>query len=128
MPPARLLVDTSVLVDHLRGVPAARSTLELARGSGHVLSSVVTRTELLGGTRSAERAKTYALIEALEWVEVSTEIADAAGVLARKFRRSHPGIDIADYLIAATAQLHDAGLATRNVKHFPMFSGLTAPY
>jgi predicted nucleic acid-binding protein len=38
------------------------------------------------------------------------------------------GIDTADLAIAATAMALDVRLLTRNVKHFPMFAGLAAPY
>lgn len=40
----------------------------------------------------------------------------------------HPDIDLVDYLIAATARSVRADLVTLNVKHFPMFKGLEAPY
>ena len=33
-----------------------------------------------------------------------------------------------DALIAATAKAHGLPLATLNIKHFPMFDGLTRPY
>jgi predicted nucleic acid-binding protein len=39
-------------------------------------------------------------------------------------RRSHPGIDVVDYVIAATAEEHHAELLTLHVKHFPMVRGL----
>lgn len=93
-----------------------------------IVGSVLTRTELLGGMRSAEKARTFALFDAVRWVEVDVPIANRAGELARHFRRSHAAIDIADYVIAATAQCLGAELWTRNIKHFPMFEGLVAPY
>jgi len=62
------------------------------------------------------------------WIDVDREIAERAGELARAYRRSHPGIDLVDYVIAATAELSGATLLTRNVKHFPMIDGLVAPY
>lgn len=48
--------------------------------------------------------------------------------LARQYRRSHNGIDVVDYLIAATAIVIDADLLTTNVRHFPMFDQLAPPY
>ncbi|MGH7912912.1 MAG: hypothetical protein ACREQM_13180 [Candidatus Dormibacteraceae bacterium] len=51
-------------------------------------------------------------------------IAGRAGELLRSHRRSHPGIDTVDHVIAATAELLGAKLLTLNVKHFPMVSGL----
>jgi predicted nucleic acid-binding protein len=35
---------------------------------------------------------------------------------------------VSDYLIAATADVIGAQPATLNVKHFPMFEGLRAPF
>lgn len=78
--------------------------------------------------RASEKSSTRALLAVFEWIDVTEEIADAAGALARRYRASHSGIDIADYLIAATATLSAAELWTRNVKHFPMFEGLKPPY
>lgn len=37
-------------------------------------------------------------------------------------------MDPADLAIAATTIALEAELYTRNVKHFPMFEGLSAPY
>jgi predicted nucleic acid-binding protein len=55
-------------------------------------------------------------------------VAERAGMLANRYLRSHPGVDPVDYVIAATAQHLGAELWTRNLKHFPMFPGLSAPY
>ena len=55
-------------------------------------------------------------------------MARRAGELGRRWRRSHPGIGVADLAIAATTEEIDADLATRNLKHFPMFEDLRAPY
>jgi predicted nucleic acid-binding protein len=33
-----------------------------------------------------------------------------------------------DFVIGATAQLLEADLATRNVRHYPMLAGLKPPY
>jgi predicted nucleic acid-binding protein len=37
-------------------------------------------------------------------------------------------IGTADLIVAATAQVLDAGLATMNVHDFPMFKNLRSPY
>jgi len=124
-----VLVDTSVFVDHLRGRVEARDALAAVRREGHqVVASVLTRAELLGGMRSPEKGRTRALFLAVGWIDVDRAIADRAGELARSYRRSHSGIDLVDYVIAATAELSGAALLTRNVKHFPMIDGLVAPY
>ncbi|MGI8518688.1 MAG: hypothetical protein ACR2ME_10210 [Acidimicrobiia bacterium] len=59
-------------------------------------------------------------------VEVTDMIARRAAAHLRRYRRSHGSIDLVDYVIAATVQLHDAKLDTLNVKHFPMINNLSA--
>lgn len=123
-----ILVDTDVLIAHLRGVDAARDWLHAAHRDNTVVTSVVTVTELTGGMRSAERATVWRLIDALNPVPITEVIAQRAGQLMREYRRSHSGIGLGDYLIAATAQALSAELATLNVKHFPMFAALERPF
>jgi hypothetical protein len=55
-------------------------------------------------------------------------VAWRAGELRRQYRRSHHAIGMADYLIAATAQLSGCELATLNVRHFPMIDTLSPPF
>jgi len=74
--------------------------------------------------RSAERAAVTRLFSVLQMEPVSDPIARRAGEFLRAHRRSHPGIEVVDYVIAATAELRGAELMTLNVKHFPMFRGL----
>lgn len=123
------VVDRSVLIDHLRGVIQAREVLDrvLAQG-GRLASSVLTRTEVLAGVRPGERGAVEALFGAIDWLPVDDTIADLAGDLAYRFLKSHPGVDTVDYVIAATARAVDGQLLTRNIKHFPMFPELRAPY
>jgi predicted nucleic acid-binding protein len=59
---------------------------------------------------------------------VTDATARNAGRPLRRHRRPHPGIDLADHLIAATAEEADATLVTLNVKHFPMFADLRPPW
>lgn len=126
---ALLLLDTSVLIDHLRGVAPAAGRLTAALAAGDELWSVtVVRTEILAGARPGEEATIARLLDLLRWLDVTPELADAAGRLAATYLRSHPGVDTVDYLVAAGAQHLEAELLTMNVRHFPMFPGLRAPY
>jgi predicted nucleic acid-binding protein len=61
-------------------------------------------------------------------VAVDEPISRRGGELGRRYRGSHQGLSIVDFLIAGTAQLVDAELATANIRHYPMFPGLTPPY
>ncbi|MDP9467407.1 MAG: type II toxin-antitoxin system VapC family toxin [Chloroflexota bacterium] len=124
-----VLLDTSVLIDHLRGDPRAVELLdELVIADEAVWAATPTRTELLAGIRAREREVLARLFAALAWVDITTAIADDAGELAHRYGRSHPGIDTADYLIAGAARSIGARLLTLNVRDFPMFPGLKSPY
>ena len=115
-------------MDHLRGDEPATALLEgLLDARIPLVSSEIVRFELLAGT-SAEDQGVETFFEAFDWVPITEPIARAAAAYARRFRASHSGIDDADYLIAASASLLDAELLTTNVRHFPMFDGLAAPY
>jgi predicted nucleic acid-binding protein len=50
------------------------------------------------------------------------------GSALREYRRSHFGIALGDYLIAATALTEGLELATLNLRHYPMFPGLARPF
>ena len=93
-----------------------------------VTGSVLTRTELLGGMHTGEEEIVQDVFLSLYWINVDADLADLAGRFRNTFRRSHPGIDLVDYVIAATAERLGAQLWTHNLKHFPMFPGLQPPY
>ena len=126
----RLVLDTSVLIDHLRGRPAAATEIipsAISRGD-ELWSSYVVRAELLAGMRADEEPATRDLMRLVSWVEVDESISETAGALGRRYLRSHPGIEVADLIVAALVQELDAELKTTNLKHFPMIKGLEAPY
>lgn len=123
------LADTSILVDYLRGVEPARDLLRGAFERGEtVAASALTRIELSIGMRRDERRDTDALVAALRWLPVDAATADEADALARRYGPSHSGIDAVDYCVAASARVHDLELWTLNVRHFPMFANLKAPW
>lgn len=97
---------------------------ELVGADEAVWAATPTRTELLAGIRVREREALDRLFTALAWVDITTAIADDAGELALRYRRSNPGIDAVDYLIAAAARSVHARLLTLNVRHFPMLPDL----
>lgn len=123
------LLDTTIAIDHLRGTDAAVALLRrLVDEDETVLASELVRFELLAGVRDDELEALELFLSALSWVPVDEEVARTAGLLARRHRGAHSGIDDVDYLIAATALLLEAELLTTNVRHFPMLAGLAPPY
>jgi tRNA(fMet)-specific endonuclease VapC len=107
----KALLDTDVLIDHMRGHRRLRTT--------GLAVSVITRAELYAGSEREEPA-VEALLAKLEELQVDAAIARRAGRIQRA-----TGLKIADALIAATALEHDLEVMTRNRRHFERVPGLT---
>lgn len=119
-----ILLDSDVVIAHLRGLVVADGYVEARRRDGPLHTSVVSVAEVTGGMRSTERREVWRLLDSLILEPVTERVAFRAGEYQRTYRRSHGSIGIADYLIAATATERGLELATLNVKHYPMFAKL----
>jgi len=106
-----VLVDTDVLVDHLRGARRFES-------AGRVHVSVVSRAELFAG-HATDEARVIRLLEPFVEHSVDARVAERAG----RLRRIH-GLRLPDALIAATALTFDLALLTRNRRDFEAVIGL----
>jgi len=126
----KVVLDASIIIDHVNGrVPqATRLISELVESEDELWSSFVVRTEVLAGMRRGEERRTEALLQLIAWADIGRSESDAAGALGREHMRATPGIDTPDLLVAELALRLGARLLTTNVKHFPMFPGLKAPY
>lgn len=108
----RLVVDTDVLIDYLRGQEQAVGFLE---GCEQALAiSVITIAELYAGVRDGTERQ-------------SREVAAVAGLWRRQYGRSH-GTGLADALIAASVEAAQPTLVTLNRRHFPMLASVWVPY
>lgn len=108
----RVLVDTDVLIDHLRGIR------RFSPGAWEVGVSVVSRAELFAGRR-AEEPRIDLLLARFQEYPVDRSIAERAGRLVRSAQVPMP-----DALIAATALEHGLTLLTRDLGHFDRIAGL----
>jgi predicted nucleic acid-binding protein len=108
---ADVLVDTDILIDHLRGAAP------LVPGRHRVHYSVITRAELFAG--SSATALVTRLLSPFRELNVDRAIAERAGRIKREV-----GIPMPDALIAGTALEHHLSLATRNTRHFESIRGL----
>jgi predicted nucleic acid-binding protein len=117
---ADYLLDTNVLILHLRERPEITALLTRWGEEGALYVSVVTRAEILAGMRPHEEEHTMELLHSLTNFPVDEAIADRAGRLIYQYARQGIQLSFPDAIIAATALHHDLTFATTNPKHFPM--------
>jgi predicted nucleic acid-binding protein len=112
------LVDTDILIDFLRGKRKAKEFLSSLLEESNIFCSAVTVAEIAAGIRPGEEERTKALLDHIEVLDVTRDVAEKAGL----YKRSAKGhsLELDDCLIAATAFVHKAVLATGNGKHYPM--------
>ena len=114
----QIVVDTDVLILHLRGIEAARKAIKEAAADSLLYCSAITIGEIYAGMKEQARENTERLLDSLVVIDVSREIAALAGNYRRTIR-SHQ-LELDDCLIAATCALRRAVLLTCNIKHYPM--------
>ena len=118
---AKYILDTTLLVDHLRGREEAVELVDTLALDGHRLGvCCVSITELYSGLGQHERAAADDFTDGLEYYDISREIAKEAGRYRYEFARRGTALSTADTLIAATAIAQGATLITANTSDFPM--------
>ena len=120
MKKARYLLDTGVLIRHLRG---RRDAVRLVRSLGQaerLAVATVTRLEVRAGMLPEERHKTQKLLSRLITYDLDGDVADRAGDYVRECRTEGITVSVPDAIIAATATRHRLTLVTFNPKHFPI--------
>jgi len=115
---SKIVLDTDVLIDLLRGRKATQGFLAEATRHAVPCCSVISVAEIYAGMRPSESASTAALLDALVIVPVTREIAELAGRFKARTRIRR--LELADCLIAASAVTEQAPLATGNAKDYPM--------
>ncbi|HOE16477.1 MAG TPA: type II toxin-antitoxin system VapC family toxin [Syntrophorhabdaceae bacterium] len=113
-----ILIDTDILINFLRGRKKTREFLSSVVEDAVVYCSAITVAEIFAGMKEQERSQTIDLLDSLNVVGVSREIAEKAGMYKTHARSQKLQLD--DCLIAATAYILQATLATGNAKHYPM--------
>ena len=106
------LLDSVVLIDHLRGVEQA--TMWLGKlGEGVAVLSAITRAEVLCGGTEKEELAAYELCEQFDCLPLTKDDATSAAEL----RRTN-GWKLPDAFQAAVALRHGLRLVTRNARDF----------
>lgn len=117
---ARFLLDSTVIIDVLRGRPAAEKIRAMRSTGEELWACAVSVEEIWRGCRPSEEVAVQRLFRGLRMAP----LGGTEGAIAGQWRREHAerGITLhqADCLIAAAAVGVAASLATGNPKDFPM--------
>lgn len=114
------ILDSTVLIDYLRGRPAVERVDALARAGDVPATTTINVEEIVRGLRTSETGAALALFAGLEVLPVQADAAWQAGTWRREFARQGMTLWQADCLVAAVAHVHGASLVTGNPKDFPM--------
>src|SRR5580704_7515585 len=118
---AVILLDSSVIFDHLNGRFGRTEFLEQLLEQGHIFACCpVNLTEIYAGLRGGEESKTEVFLSTLEYLPVTPEIARYAGHLKRLWQKKGHTLSYTDVTIASVALTNRIPLLSDNVKHFPM--------
>lgn len=114
------LPDTNILIGVITGRRAYASLLQKFIEERHLLATCsIVVSEVCAGMRPSEEARTTALLESLEFLPVTFEIAKRAGHIRRQFTKAKGRtLSLADATIAAVAMANACTLITENIKDF----------
>lgn len=125
----RYVLDTSFLIDHLRGDAAAveRFARIFELGDDAIVNEVVS-CEAWTGAPAAGDPALRALLNAVEFVQPGPAAAEVAGRWRQEARDRGHVLSLPDALIAAAAESLDAAVLTRNVRDFALTPAGVEPY
>lgn len=115
-----LLLDTTVLIDVLRGRPAAGRVRALAERAEAPWICAVNVEEVVHGVRPGEEPAVREFLAGLRLAPLGRAEGQRAGAWRRRYGARGTTLSQADCLIAAAAVGVGAVVATGNARHFPM--------
>lgn len=115
---AKILVDTSIIVDFLRRKDKKKTLLfRLIQDKHQLCASIITHTESFAGKSVWEKRKAASELEVLfsgiSLLPLDEKVSKKAGEI-----RAYHNISLLDAIIAAASIVHQLKLVTLNVKDF----------
>ena len=116
---ALVIVDTDVLIDHLRGFGPSVGQVTSLSEAGRLRTTTISLFELLTGAGEGPRGDAVRqLVEDLEAFELDRKSSTIAAEIRRELDAAGQAIGTADCLIAGICLAHNVPLLTRNRRHF----------
>ena len=122
--PKRVVLDTTIIVGHLRGSKEETHLIERLHDVSNLATTIVNAFEIYyGAHKSKESAKNVSaakgFLEGLDDVlGLDDNCADLAGKIMADLESKGTGLDPRDVLIAAIASINGYPVVTLNSRHF----------
>ncbi|NCO54834.1 MAG: twitching motility protein PilT [Bacteroidetes bacterium CG02_land_8_20_14_3_00_31_25] len=115
----KMVVDTSIFIEHLRAKDKTKTTLFSIPENQKILISAITLFELFIGATTAEKWNDIQkLTNGIEIIPLSPEIAEESAKIFQELKIKNQVIEFRDIFIAATAIICKLPIKTLNTKHF----------
>ena len=121
--PKRLVLDTTIIVRHLRGQREETGLIHRLQDISTVATTIVNAFELYyGAFKSKETAKNLTsargFLNAVEVLDLDDDSAEFAGKVMANLESRGIALDPRDVLIGSIASKNGFSVVTRNRKHF----------
>lgn len=121
----KLLIDTSIIIDHFRKQDKSKTQLIQLYKIYLLHISSVTVFELYNGASSIEKVKDIELLlKNVKIIDFTAKIAFEASKIYRELLSENKMIEFRDIFIASTCIVNKIPLATFNLKHFERIKGV----
>lgn len=126
--PKRIALDTSVIVNHLRGKEESERILELQRTS-HLATTIINAFELYHGAYRSRRFEanlnaTKAFLSSVDVLYLDDNSAERSAEVLAKLQSAGKGIDPRDLFTGCISLENGYALLTLNRRHFDAIPGL----
>lgn len=117
----RLMLDTTFVIDQLRGDPQATRLFErLAEGGDPLYICDIVVCETYAGVHVGDESRVDRFFRYIEFVQPGPDAARQAGAWRAEALRGGRSLSVADALVASAADAVGAAVLTRNIRHFAL--------
>jgi len=121
-----ILIDTSIIIDHLRKRNKRKSLLFHIVDQYRLHTSTIVEFELFVGATTPEKVQDIEyILQFCMIIPLTSEIVQYAAHLYQRLIHSNQRVEIQDVLIASTAAIYELPVMTLNHEHFARIESLT---
>ncbi len=120
----RVLIDTSIIIDHLRKKDKSRTVFYKIFEKSNIAISVVSEFELKVGINKKNKETTLNIFNDFELLQFDSKCSTIASDIYIELKKQNKQIALADLFIASTAISNNLPLYTFNYKHFTRVKNL----